>query len=443
MKLRDSSKLRNLVVPTVVLGSLLSGSGALAEPSGLRIGGEAQAWPVPIFKRRSLTSQVAAYSAELRVGPGPFDVIGLHRVIRERAPHRPIATSHAVMLVHGDVWSFDAAFLKSGPSPEEDSIAVYLADNAIDVWGVDLGWTRVPAATTDFSFMRGWGIERDARDLAAALAAARLARLATGSGFGKVNLLGWSRGGMIGYAHLDAETRVPEPLRQVSGFIPVDIYLKTDAEDLRRDACDRLAAARDLLDRGVHTSDSGGLLAALGQLAVEAPSAPSPIFPAFDNRGAAVFAGGATFRLLPKPPVPAYHLTGAIFDAAGLPVDLDYTAPERWFAFLAKASAHQPLQELADADAAICDDPQIADVPFDDHLRAITVPVLYVGAGGGFGDAGLFTTTQLGSRDVSAHVVSASAPEARLFDLGHADIFHARDAKALFWQAILAWLKAR
>ena len=37
--------------------------------------------------------------------------------------------------------------------------------NGVDVWGIDLRWTRVPAEQTDFAFMEDWGIEHDARDL--------------------------------------------------------------------------------------------------------------------------------------------------------------------------------------------------------------------------------------------------------------------------------------
>lgn len=55
----------------------------------------------------------------------------------------------------------------------------------------------------------------DARDLGIALAVARLTRGLTGDGFGRLHLLGWSRGGQIGYAYLDGETRLPPHLRQV------------------------------------------------------------------------------------------------------------------------------------------------------------------------------------------------------------------------------------
>ncbi len=38
------------------------------------------------FERRPLAGDVVEYRATLRVGPGEHDRIGLHRVVRERAP---------------------------------------------------------------------------------------------------------------------------------------------------------------------------------------------------------------------------------------------------------------------------------------------------------------------------------------------------------------------
>jgi hypothetical protein len=65
-----------------------------------------------------------------------------------------------------------------------------------------------------------------------------------------------------------------------------------------------------------------------------------------------------------------------------------------------------------------------------------------VGAGGGFGDLGIYTTTLLGSDDVSTLVVSLQPSELRLFDFGHADLFQADDAPDLVWVPILAWLQS-
>ena len=58
-----------------------------------------------------------------------------------------------------------------------------------------------------------------------------------------------------------------------------------------------------------------------------------------------------------------------------------------------------------------------------------------------FGEYGIYTTTLLGSTDVTTHVVSLVPAEARLFDFGHADLFLATDAPVLVWQPILSWLQ--
>ena len=175
--------------------------------------------------RTALGGGIAHYTLDLKVGAGEREVVGLHRVVAESLPFLPKPTEDAVFLVHGDVWTFDAAFT---------DVARFLAQAGVDVWGIDLRWTRVPATTIDFAFMADWGLSTDAHDVGVGLAVARGLRGATGSGFGKLHLLGWSRGGMIGYAYLNAESRLPRALRHVDGFIPVDIYLKTDDEEFRQ-----------------------------------------------------------------------------------------------------------------------------------------------------------------------------------------------------------------
>jgi hypothetical protein len=99
------------------------------------------------------------------------------------------------------------------------------------------------------------------------------------------------------------------------------------------------------------------------------------------------------------------------------------------------------LRELAQADASICDDPEAPDQPWDDRLDRIQVPVFYVGAAGGFGETGIYTTTLLGSTDVTTLVVALQAPEDQPFDFGHGDLFQADDAPSLVWQPILDWIE--
>lgn len=395
------------------------------------------------LQRRDLGGGIAEYTFLLRVGAGPYDAIGLHRVVREEAPFRPVRTERALLMTHGDIWGFDAAFL----TDPGHSLPTFLARNGVDVWGIDLRWVRVPATTTDFTFMKDWGIEHDARDVSVALTVARAVRLLTGNGLDRMTLLGWSRGGIIGYAVLNAETRVPPVLRNVDGFIPVDIYLKTNDEVFRQNACRRFAAEQALINAGTYQADQR-VVQLIGNLAVTTPTGASPVFPGLTNRQAALLAGEATFLFFPpdQQPVPSYHFTGGTFAAAPLPSGLPvptgllYSPEATWLRVLAGASPFQAERELADSDAAICGTPTAPDVPFDDHLAQITVPVLYIGAGGGFGQYGIYTTTLLGSHDVTTHIVHLTPDSQRLSDYGHADLFLGTNAQTLVWQPILSWL---
>lgn len=251
---------------------------------------------------------------------------------------------------------------------------------------------------------------------------------------------------MIGYVYLNAETQVPEGLRNVEGFIPVDIYLKTDDPDFLAAACRRSEVQEATYAGGQYQNPTGTLVQTIAFLATVDPTGASPIFPGLTNYQAALLTGEATFiLLLPNEPAPFYHFTGGSFAAepapSGLPVPtgLLYSPESTWLAVLQGAAPYQPTRQLADAELILCDQ---QDVPFDDHLAEIDNPVLYVGAGGGFGEYGVYTTTLLGSTDVTTHLVDLTAPELRLFDYGHADLFIGTDAQTLVWQPILGWLQA-
>jgi hypothetical protein len=392
--------------------------------------------------RRPIAGDVVEYSATLRVGPGPHDMIGIHRVARERAPFQPVHTRKAVLFAHGDAWGFDAAFLANLETtgvPRDHAAPVFLAQHGVDVWGIDFRWTLVPAATTDFSFMKDWGLATDVHDLGVALAVARATRALGGNGDGRLLLLGWSRGAQTGYVYVGAESQLPPVLRQVAGYIPVDIYLKTDQADLQQAGCSRAAGEQAMIDAGTFESTTGVLFSTLGNLAETAPTDPSPVIPGFTNREAALLAGSATYALLPPGQVfvPFYHFAGGTFDASGRPTGLSFTPERAWLDFERGPAPYEPVRLLLDADETICGTP---DVPFDDHLGDVRIPVLYVGAGGGFGEFGLYTTTLLGSTDVTTHVVRLLPPDQRPFDIGHADLWNATDAPPLVWQPILDWI---
>jgi pimeloyl-ACP methyl ester carboxylesterase len=284
--------------------------------------------------------------------------------------------------------------------------------------------------------MQQWGLEQDAADLGAALHVARFARTQNGNP-GKLFLLGWSRGGQIGYAYLAGESQRAPGLQHVEGFVPVDTYVKTDVPQLQAFACQREQNTKALMASGQAANPVGGLVSLLGLLAQVDPNGPSILDPNLTNRQGGLLVGQATFALLGGlEPAPAYHFTGGVFDANGAPAGLLYSNEADLFAFETAAAPYQPNRELADADAYTCGTKSL-------DLGSITLPVLYIGAGGGFGTFGIYTTTLLGSTDVSSLIVSKVPAEQRLFDYGHADLFLANDAQQQVWQPLLDWMNAR
>lgn len=113
--------------------------------------------PVVIsMERVDLLHGIAHYTYLLQVGPGAHDRIALHRVVKEQNPRRPIRTAKTLFLQHGDAVGFRKFLYGTyAPSvPDDHSVAIYLAQRNVDVWGIDQNWVLVPGETTDFLFMR-------------------------------------------------------------------------------------------------------------------------------------------------------------------------------------------------------------------------------------------------------------------------------------------------
>jgi hypothetical protein len=425
------------------------------EASMLQMGAEVDARLGRGFERRHVVDDIYQYSARLRVGGGEHDVLTLHRVVREVAPWKPARSPEGVFMVHGDVWDFTGVYLggaRMDAGGADHSVAVYLARQGVDVWGVDLRWTHVPLETQDFGFMGEWNLGTHAQDVGTGLAVARKVRRETGSGGGQVHLAGWSRGAMVGYAYLSEETRRPKGQRHVRGFIPMDMVLKfgPEAEQQRQWACARAALARQSREAG---QVEGGLMGPgaglgpmfLGLAALHDPEGiAAPPMPPMPNRQLALTMGAATFFFLSnpqfgvEPPVPFYHLVAGQFGAEGMPTGLRFAQEQGFFSRLSQARPYQSFNEVVEGEAMLCDE---EDLPYDDHLAKVEVPVLYVGAAGGFGRYGIHSTTLLGSKDVSVHVVQTLPDEARVADYGHADLFLASDAATRVWAPVREWMK--
>ncbi|MBN1154429.1 hypothetical protein JXB12_05850 [candidate division KSB1 bacterium] len=386
------------------------------------------------LERKHIRNDIFHYKFEVRTGPDPFDIIAIHRVVKVRWFGMPIHTKMAFFFQHGDAKDFTGMMLPgvySASTPIDFGMAVYLAEKNVDVWGIDQAWTLVPGGLTDLSFMKDWGLQRQIDDLNIAIAIARYTRLFSGSGFGKMILSGYSSGVFTGYAFLNQETQIPVGQRQVCGFIPVDFGIKISDPYFKEMFAGVYLSLQDALNNGVYQEDI--IFSPLGMLARTDPDGPSPIFEGFTNLQSALFFGagqifgeGAVF----------HYLAGDLEE--GMPVALKFVTNEQWFDFLESAPPYEPFKFELDYAATMSD---AAEVPFDDYLSQINVPILNLAAAGGAGDITVYSTTLVGSDDIEHLIVSAgtATPEE---DFGHIDIFIASNAPTLVWEPMYQWIKS-
>jgi pimeloyl-ACP methyl ester carboxylesterase len=390
-------------------------------------------------ERHHIVDHIYEYSWVISTGNDAHHRVGVHRVVKEEHGC-PRPSDQAIFLVHGDGWNFNAAFLRGTSLP--NSLPVFLAHRGVDVWGIDLGWTLVPSNTTDFTFMRHWGLQRDIDDLEQALSFARSVRTQTGSPHNRLVLLGWSRGGWIGFALLNQESQQRIEERNVRAYIPVDNSFKIQDPAFRASACDFADGTGADLRAGIYAYSSDPV-PQLGQLAITDPNGVSPIFgPPYTNLDASLTVGAAAYQLNGPNFLAGefYHYVGGTFPGGniwGIPDGLVYTSIPEWNNLLVLDSPFEAVRMEHDTYTISCG---AVSTPFDNHLSDITVPVLYVGAGGGFGSNGLYTLTLLGSQDVSSLIVSFYPPEQAAFDFGHVDLFYAQNADDLVWSPIYQWL---
>jgi hypothetical protein len=388
------------------------------------------------FQQETIVGNIVHYSADVTVGPGPYDVIRLHRVVDEGRPLGQRRQDGNIFLLHGDGLGF-VKFIFGAATPvlpDEQSAAVFLAQAGVDVWGMDQAWVLVPADLPDYGFAAGWGMQNQIENLDAALAVARATRLRTGYGPGKMNLLGYSSGGLTGYAYLNEQTQRPLWQRHVSGYVAADIFYKygPDLEVSQTAACEFVDFYQSMLDSGEYNLGFG-FLALVGELAESAPDDSSPFFPGLTNlQGALVVASvpdGTNFG------TPWYHYAAGIFDG-GLPVDLRFTQTAAFLDFLQLFVPFEPTLFARDYASVWCEE---EDVPWDDHLAEIDIPILSLGASGGLGDGAAYTLSLLGSTDKT--LLSVSLIGDPLLDFGHIDLWTADNAHEEVWTPLLNWIQ--
>lgn len=417
---------------------------ALALPLQANAGAPASAqFKIVHSDRTQLGYDIAHYRFDVAMGPGKYDIVRIHRIVRERRPNKPVSTRDAVMLLPGNPNSFEGIFMApmaTGVSELDHSIVVFLAKNDVDVWGMDYGWALVPPDETDFEFMGQWGLAKDVAHAEAALSFARSIRVGTGQGNGKLHVLGLSYGGQVAYTLVGEETVQPPGLRNVKGMIALEIGVKLGNEGDRDFYCAMAEIDQARLDSNPPSSyanDTGLGFQLLAYLASFAPDAESPFFAPLTNWQAALFVGTSTELLTPGQ---FWHLVGGYLDEYGIPSGLRFTDDQLWVGAMgASFPPYYPVRIDVDTDQLLCG---TFDTPFDDHLAQITVPILHVGAKGGFGPSAFASTTFTASRDVTTITVQRLPDTDEAMDFGHVDTVLARDAETLVWRPILDWIMA-
>jgi len=386
------------------------------------------------FQRQMIKDNIFHYKFQIPLGSNQHDVIGIHRVVKEVKENQPQKTGKTIFLQHGDAKNFEGMYLPgiySTNTPDDFGIAVYLAENDVDVWGIDQAWTLVPKETSDFSFMSDWGLQRQIDDLRTAMAIARFSRLLTDNGFNKLILSGYSSGVASGYSLLNEETQKPPELRHVNGYIPVDLSIKNNDETALNFLKNQYTVLKTRFDKGEYQETIPFQIA--GNLARTDPDGNSPILAGMTNLQTALFFGaGKMFGELP------FHYLAGVWENT-IPTDLQYVTKEQWFDFLESGVPYEALLFMVEYTALMCD---AADVPFDDYFSEIEVPILNIAPMGGFGKSTIYGTTLLGSKDVIHHIIELRSPKEISIDYGHIDLFIGKNAEKEVWQPILKWIKS-
>ena len=160
------------------------------------------------------------------------------------------------------------------------------------------------------------------------------------------------------------------------------------------------------------------------------------IFAGLTNLQAALFLGARTELVTGQ----FWHFVGGDLDEYGIPSDLRYSDSRVWVDGLRVLPPHLPMQRNVDVGGLLCGSD---GGPFDDHLAEIAIPILHVGAAGGWGPSAYHTATLTASNDITTVTVQLQTDDDRAIDFGHADMLLAGDAEELVWRPILDWLTAK
>jgi pimeloyl-ACP methyl ester carboxylesterase len=299
---------------------------------------------------------------------------------------------------------------------------------------MDRRWVLTPANTADTSFMLPWGIATDIADLRLSTTIELAVRAATGAGDGRTALLGWSSGGAIVYAYAEYEAGMPAGARNVSALIPTETfarYTPTDTAGISG-ACQGYQYANGALQSGTSSFNMQAYFGHEGSAALADPNGPSSLYSGITNLQAALYDGA-----FGGGPNPWYHFVGGYFDAQGYPTSLRYTLLPNYLHLLTQSAGFESQRDTVDLLRMWCG---TAGSPYGTHLGSITMPVLYLAVAGGFGTTGDYSTTLLGSRDVSRVLVRLQPVGQELIDYGHVDLWQGTESTTLAWQPLTHWL---
>lgn len=388
--------------------------------------------PAPLvnFQRTAVAGDVAHYSARLRVGSGPYDVIGLHRIVREKRPWQPVKRNKSFFFQHGSSKDF-IGMMQPGlysPSTSDDfGLAYYLARHDVDVWGIDQGWTLVPATVTNTDFMLDWGLERQVSDLRTAIGVARLTRILTGCGLDKMVLAGYSNGVPTVVSVVNEESQLRPALRQIGGLVPVDNAIKVDAGPMKEALTWYSETYREYYKNGM--AGEPVTFALMADMVRNNPDGHD--FDATMTNVDFVMTMVTGPTLFPGHP---FHYWAANWEN-GKPIGLRFTERELWLDFLASGTAWEPYIWTADWCGYVAG---LLDTRYDDHLGDIRIPILNLTPGGGYADATLYGISLFGSSDIQ-HLRPTLGPPVEA-DFAHIDLFTSADAEHLVWQPLLQWI---
>ena len=243
-------------------------------------------------------------------------------------------------------------------------------------------------------------------------------------------LSGYSNGVISSVALVNEETQLPASLRQVGGYIPIDLPIKMEP-GLLRDGVTGLVEGyyRPSYEAGQYQENNS--FPPTAELIRCCVNDPSPV-PGLTNLQYVLY--GMCSPMFGAE-ASGFHYWAGVFDDNGVPTGLRYTTLDMWLDFMTAAPPYEPmvwgLEWLSYAAG-------ISETPYDDHLGEICVPILNVTPAGGFADATLYGVSLLGSTDKQTLMPGLGLPV--MEEVAHIDIFTAQNAPALVWQPILDWI---